>query len=185
MTVSRPRMAATAGLALALHGFALWTLRHAKAPAAPPAAAQAPRLQAVLLIAEPAHRPFPDTGQPAAPRSNARKPQGRPRSALAPAAPLKVAPEAAPANAAPPQPHAPTTTGSAAVQFLDSAASQRAIREAAATLGTHAPHPNLWENAIQSASHGDCMKGKFAGSNMGLLSLPVLAVAMARGKCRQ
>lgn len=36
---------------------------------------------------------------------------------------------------------------------------------------------------VSGAAHGDCMKGQFKGSNMGLLSLPALALAAANGEC--
>lgn len=184
MTAARRRMAAAAGLALAVHGLALWALRHAMAP---PAVTQAPRLQAVLLIAEPIRQPAPNASPPATQRSAARKPSGRTRStAGGSATPLTDTPEATPIDTAPPP--LPARTGIAA-QFLDSAASQRAIREAAAPriapLGARTPSGTPWENAIQSAAHGDCMRGEFAGRDMGLLSLPLLAAAMAQGKCRR
>ena len=40
-----------------------------------------------------------------------------------------------------------------------------------------------WERGIQGAAHGDCAKGEFQGSGMGLLSLPMLAAAMVQGQC--
>ncbi|MDP9604953.1 UNVERIFIED_ORG: hypothetical protein J2W38_004754 [Variovorax paradoxus] len=36
---------------------------------------------------------------------------------------------------------------------------------------------------VAAAARGDCMKGQFKGSNMGLLSLPALALAAANGEC--
>ena len=189
MTASRRRMAAAAAFALAVHGLALWALRHAMAPIAPPANALAPPLQAVLIIAAPARQP--DASPPAATRSAAApKPRGRMRGTPVPAAPLTGTDEAMPIDAAPPQPPAPTgIAAGAAAQLLDSAASQRAIREAAASrmapLSARTPSGSPWENAIQNAAHGDCMRGEFAGSDMGLLSLPMLAAAMAQGKCRR
>jgi hypothetical protein len=36
---------------------------------------------------------------------------------------------------------------------------------------------------VASAAHGDCMKGQFKGGNMGLLSLPALALAAAQSEC--
>ena len=51
------------------------------------------------------------------------------------------------------------------------------------------PHrPNVQErlgNAVKTAGKGDCLKGEYAGAGMGLLSLPFLAVAEARGDCAQ
>lgn len=36
---------------------------------------------------------------------------------------------------------------------------------------------------VAGSAHGDCMKGQFKGNNMGLLSLPALALAAAQGEC--
>ena len=38
---------------------------------------------------------------------------------------------------------------------------------------------------IKAAGKGDCVKGEYLGAGMGLLSLPFLAVAAARGACAQ
>lgn len=79
--------------------------------------------------------------------------------------------------------------------ILDTAASRRAIRasarapsitaEIARTAGT-APAADASERmggAIRSAGKGDCAKGDYPGAGMGLLSLPFLAAAVARGDC--
>ena len=36
---------------------------------------------------------------------------------------------------------------------------------------------------MKAAAKGDCLKGQYPGANMGLLSLPFLAVAAATGNC--
>jgi hypothetical protein len=49
------------------------------------------------------------------------------------------------------------------------------------------PAPTAEERRAQAnaaTARGDCLKGEYAGGGMGLLSLPFLAVAAARGKCR-
>lgn len=37
--------------------------------------------------------------------------------------------------------------------------------------------------SVHSAGKGDCMKGEYAGANMGILSLPFLAIALKAGHC--
>lgn len=79
---------------------------------------------------------------------------------------------------------------------LDTPALRRAIREIA---GTSSPaqraarperQPDAPDDAasplasgMSAAAHGDCLKGDFKGSGMGLLSLPMLALAAAQGRC--
>ena len=73
-------------------------------------------------------------------------------------------------------------------------ATRRAIREAArqpllserAAQATGQPFRRGAErlaDAASGAGKGDCLKGEYAGGGMGLLSLPFLAVAAARGDC--
>jgi hypothetical protein len=40
-------------------------------------------------------------------------------------------------------------------------------------------------NDVKAAGRGDCAKGEYAGAGMGLLSLPFLVAAAARGACAQ
>jgi len=40
-------------------------------------------------------------------------------------------------------------------------------------------------NDVRNAGKGDCLKGDYLGAGMGLLSLPFLAAAAARGQCAQ
>ena len=87
------------------------------------------------------------------------------------------------------------SAGADAGPILDTAASRRAIRasarapsvtaDIARTAGT-APAADASErmgSAIKSAGKGDCAKGDYPGAGMGLLSLPFLAAAVARGDC--
>jgi hypothetical protein len=79
-------------------------------------------------------------------------------------------------------------------RLLDTEATRQAIRDAAR-------QPLLSERAARAmdlepttdaqrlsaaaaaAAQGDCVKGEFAGGGMGVLSLPFLALAVARGAC--
>jgi len=73
--------------------------------------------------------------------------------------------------------------------LLDSAATRRAIRDAArspsiADLGDAARGAeSKLGDAIAAGARGDCLKGEFAGGGMGLLSLPFLAIAKLRDQC--
>ena len=40
-------------------------------------------------------------------------------------------------------------------------------------------------DGVKSAGKGDCLKGQYAGAGMGILSLPFIALAAARGACAQ
>ena len=116
-----------------------------------------------------------------------------PRGATLPAAdgdddaPVRSASSAADAASAP-------LTGTS---LLDNPATRRAIRASAATLSlgaranaaagvaAAAGSDAQLAAAVKAAGRGDCLKGEFAGSGMGLLSAPFLAAAAARGKCAQ
>ena len=81
--------------------------------------------------------------------------------------------------------------------LLDSEASRRAIREAARqrstgemgaqATGEKAPvsEQERMGQEIARGARGDCLKGEFAGSGMGLLSLPFWLMAELREKCRR
>ena len=135
--------------------------------------------------------------------------------AAAAAARRRVAPPSAPAvrdlsqtPSASPAAIAPTITGAAPAQpaagdahpspsLLETEATRRAIRASARA-------PSLGEqlarareepermgaserlaNDVRNAGKGDCLKGDYPGAGMGLLSLPFLAAAAARGQCAQ
>jgi hypothetical protein len=92
---------------------------------------------------------------------------------------------------------ATTAGGAAGVDLLDTEASRRAIREAArqrpiGELGAQATGepsaPGAQERLAQDiarGARGDCLKGEYAGSGMGLLSLPFWLMAELRDKCRR
>lgn len=92
---------------------------------------------------------------------------------------------------------AASATAGSAHQLLDSAATRQAIRaatrapllseraDAAAQAPERAQASERLGQQIQRAGHGDCLKGEFTGASLGLLSLPLLALAEATGKCRK
>ena len=80
--------------------------------------------------------------------------------------------------------------------LLDTDATRRAIRQAARapSIGERAavasaeprqlrPEEQLGQQ-IEHSARGDCLKGEYFGSGGGLLSLPFLAAAVVRDKCR-
>lgn len=80
--------------------------------------------------------------------------------------------------------------------LLDTEATRRAIRQAARapSIGERAavasteprqlrPEEQLGQQ-IEHSARGDCLKGEYFGGGAGLLSLPFLAAAVVRDKCR-
>lgn len=125
-------------------------------------------------------RPAPMRRADATPPSVAPPPDASPDRAIP--TPV-ISAEPSPGAAAPAEP------------ILDTEASRRAIRASArapsitaevarSAGGAPSPDPTArLGRAMQSAGRGDCMKGDHAGGGMGLLSLPFLAAALARGDC--
>ena len=117
-----------------------------------------------------------------------------PREAPAPARPREDAVQAItlPAPATPTQ-EAAASAPAPDLSFLDSAATRRAIRDAAhgSTLASRGNEiTNTRETAgerlarnVDAAHKGDCMKGEYLGGGMGLLSAPFLLAAEALGNC--
>lgn len=109
----------------------------------------------------------------------------------APASPPEAA-RPSPDPGAPPEATRPEATSS--LRLLDNEASRAALRdltrqpllsERAAT-ATGLPLRSGAQRRAEAASaagKGDCGKGEFAGGGAGLLSLPFLAAAVARGDC--
>ena len=108
---------------------------------------------------------------------------------------------ARPSNAAEPAATAAAPAASSAnplaggPSLLDTEASRRAILESArapsmagraAAVSDEPQRTSAQErlgNDVKSAGKGDCLKGDYAGTGMGILSLPFLALAAARGAC--
>ena len=155
---------------------------------------------------------LPDPTQPTAARPPAASPI-RPSTALPPKSstprdrqdspPVAPSPQpaAAPATsttlsllpaASAPEPTAPSSTSMGSLLRND--ATRQALRqagqqpllaertEAATGIAIQRQDTALAEGVKQGAK-GDCLKGEFAGSGGGLLSLPALAYAAAAGKC--
>jgi hypothetical protein len=130
----------------------------------------------------------PTTLRKARPAERATQPTATP-----PVLPTTEAPAAASVVIRPAQ--AAASVAPAAV--LDTEASRRAIREAArqrstgelgaAATGEAAPlsEQERMGQEIARGARGDCLKGEFAGSGMGLFSLPFWLMAELREKCRR
>lgn len=174
---------------VAAHVAVLWLLLVAARPHARPVFP----VQRVIEIAwvdppKPRAAPVrvePKASAPAAPRIRtaparvATRPEPAPRAAIA-------APAEAPAAVAAPS----------APLILNSEATRRALRDsdrapsfaeranqALNPAGARATLDARLSAGLAGAAHGDCMKGQFKGGDMGLLSLPALALAAARGEC--
>jgi type IV secretory pathway VirB10-like protein len=185
----------------ALHLWLLMLLQGAlRGPPAPPPSEPAP---VILVRALPPPAALRET-LPEAPR----EPAPRPARSTARPAPVQAAlPEPA-ASASAQATAAPETTAAAAPAasaaasappggLLDTEATRRAIREAArrpstAEMGAQATDAEAplsgqqrMGQEIARGARGDCLKGEFAGSGMGLLSLPFWLIAEMREKCRR
>jgi hypothetical protein len=164
-----------------------------RSPPSRPALAQAPLM--LVWIRPPSAVPqeaAPPPREAAAPRP-ARRPSQRATGeepvAISPATPDSAASAAALATQAP--------SSAPAAGLLETDASRRAIREAArqrstAELGALATdekapvsEPDRLGQEIARGARGDCLKGEYAGSGMGLLSLPFWLIAELREKCRR
>ena len=211
----RPRARWRSALAVlcvvALHGALVWRWPGALTGSTHPAGLTPPlRVTLRLIPLQLAPKPTP-TALPRRPevRFAAAPPHG---SVAAPSRPRQLAPaDATPAPAAPldhgvisispagaaPRAEAPASAALTAPALLDTEASRRAIRASARTpsLSTLAaaaseePRPASAQErlggAVKSAGKGDCLKGEYAGAGMGILSLPFMVVAAARGACAQ
>ena len=192
---------ALAVVALHLLLVGLWQ-RALYSPTARPAGVRPPPVLVWLRPVPPPEPPAEATAQPAPPP---RPPLLRRRSPPAPAPEAESKPIQAAALPSIGAASAPAATASSATasasapggRLMDSEATRRAIRDAArqrstgemaaeasgasAPLGTQ---ERLGQEMARGA-RGDCLKGEYAGSGMGLLSLPFWLVAELREKCRR
>ncbi|MNQ42637.1 hypothetical protein D3C85_563430 [compost metagenome] len=142
--------------------------------------------------AQPPARPMGVT-QPATEAKTPRTPVRRvPQTARIEA--TTATPNAPTASTPPAEPSQPIISPPAPLN-LNSESTRRALRDVArgrsfadrANQDIQGPARSAFDSKLGSAvagsAHGDCMKGQFKGSNMGLLSLPALAFAAANGDC--
>jgi len=185
---------------VALHLWLLLLLQGAlRSPPSRPLPDQAPAVLVRMLPPVPAERAAPPepVTQPA--RQTVRR-APRPEATAPAQAALPTSAASAPDLAAAPSPAASAATAAASAPpggLLDTDASRRAIREAARQhstgemggLATDAPAPlgtqERMGQEIARGARGDCLKGEFVGSGMGLLSLPFWLIAEMRDKCRR
>ena len=185
-----------------LHGVMVAGLWHALRPPAEPAAAEAPAVVWLLQGVRPSRAAVPEVARPAR-ESAPREPAAR----QAPAAPVPVVvpqaitlpsePSAEPRAALPAEPPASAPVGRAGEHLLETAATRRAIRDAAraeavadgaARVGVAPARPSAGErlgSEIGQAAVGDCLKGEYPFGGGGLLSLPFFLAAELRGQCRR
>ena len=200
---SRPRavvLAAVAALHVALFWLARSSPRLDAGHDAPASAVQRVNLRLVpmpaMLARTPSALASPTRAEPI------RRPPQTPRSRPAPTTtdqPDITLPVSPPTTLTP----APTLSrvepaaSAAETSLLDSEATRRAIRASAraasltaevARVGGEPARTTAQErlgNDVKAAGRGDCAKGEYAGAGMGLLSLPFLVAAAARGACGQ
>lgn len=200
----RPGLVALVLAVVAMHAAVLWLMLVATQPhIGRIGTAKRVTTMEVVQVAQvaPARKTEPPAAPAAAPRTAP--------TAVAPRAPARRVSQAArsEAIAAPPDapnaPNAPAAPSepqqaaspSPAPLILNSDATRRALRDVArnrsfadrANQDIQGPARSAFESkmgaGVAGAAHGDCMKGQFKGSNMGLLSLPALAIAAANGEC--
>jgi hypothetical protein len=174
------------GAALLLHALLAWWASQALHK---PAAAPEQRALRLRML------PAPVSARPAEPPRTRPTPAVR-RAAAAPGAAI-TAPAVADTAAITPPPAAAQAASVAEAPLLDSEATRRALRDAGrgpllserAAAATEAPALRSADeklgDEVAKAAKGDCMKGEYAGSGMGLLSLPFLAAAALSDKCRR
>jgi len=202
----RPGRAAAVGLlVLALHLGSLWLLQAAvERQRRPGQAPDATRRVSVRLLAPPPAiaitQPLPQDK----PATAARVPGRRQLRSAPTTNPSITEPSTSnePVAARPSNPAEPAAPAASAANapaglpsLLDTEATRRAIRESArapslagrAAAASDEPQRTSPQerlgNDVKSAGKGDCLKSEYAGTGMGLLSLPFLALAAARGAC--
>ncbi len=191
----RARWLAIALFVVVLHALLAWGLSRALQSTPQPMAAQPPLVMVQIRPPSPAPAqataPTPRPGQDPV-RSPDRARREDPATQAVPAAALPPVAEP-PAAATAPEAASSAPAGS----VLDSEATRRAIRDLArqrsvGELGAQASGEPAAASAqerlgqeIARGARGDCLKGEYAGSGMGLLSLPFWLIAEMREKCRR
>lgn len=190
----RPTLTALVLGVLAMHAAVLWLLLGATQPHRRAAEAARRVVMEAVHVAQPVLKAEPPAPQKeAAPRARAPAARATTRRAPQPArsnaitVPATPAVSDEPAQAASPAPAKPL--------ILHSESTRRALRDigrersfadrAGQDLNGNAPSAfdSRLGADVAGSARGDCMKGRFKGSGMGLLSLPALALAAAQGDC--
>ncbi|WP_432726537.1 hypothetical protein [Variovorax sp. W6] len=185
----RPALPALVLAVAATHAVALWLLVIATRPNASSAPRSAKRVVMELVQVAPEVKIEPPAARaPAAPSLRAgavRTPRPVRSNVIATPNASSAAPESP--QAASPAPPPPL--------ILHSESTRRALRDigrersfadrAGQDLNgdSRSAFDSKLSAGVSGAARGDCMKGQFKGSNMGLLSLPALALAAANGEC--
>ena len=190
-----PRRSATWALVLLAHAalFMAWQFGLRSLPVTVLPTALAPAWIWLKPAPLPAPAPAPAERTRTSPAPEAARP-ARPETAPTRAEPM---PRLLPAQPVPEEPAAPDATrpeATGSLRLLDNEATRGALRDlarqpllseraAAATGQPLRSGAQRMAEAASAAGKGDCNKGEFAGSGAGLLSLPFLAAAVARGDC--
>ncbi|RST53545.1 hypothetical protein [Variovorax sp. DXTD-1] len=191
----RPALPALVLAVVTIHAAVLWLLLVASQPHERPAGSIKRIAMEVVQVVTPAkpapseQREQPTVKPRTAPMAAAPRPVPRRASRPAPSGSIPATPDtlAEPAQATGPPATPPLT--------LDTEATRRALRDVARQR-SFADQANQSINGrarsaldtplsagVANAARGDCMRGQFKGSDMGLLSLPMLALAAARNEC--
>ncbi len=185
----RPALPAVVIAVAALHVALLWLLAtasrpHPTAPARPTQPITVTFLESIVPT-----RPAAPQVAPRVAATAVSRPAPRQTRAPAPARDVPIEAPPVPAEAIAPSP------ASSPPLRLNSEATRRALRDVArqrsfseqAAQDLRGPVPSAFDTPLAArvagAAHGDCLRGQFKGSQMGLLSLPALALAAAQGEC--
>ena len=198
---TRHRVFALAAV-LALHVALFWFVRgsmllHAGRDA-PSSAVQRVSLRLVpvaIAVARPEAAPaLTKPPEPARAPARVQRSRQTPATTVEPDTTLSISPPTGP-TPAPTLSRAEPAASAPDVSLLDSEATRRAIRASArapsltaevARVGGEPARATAQERLgkeVKDAGRGDCAKGEYAGAGMGLLSLPFLVAAAARGEC--
>ncbi|MGJ7501599.1 hypothetical protein ACSFBF_14675 [Variovorax sp. ZT5P49] len=177
----RPALTVLVLAVVAMHAAVLWLLLVATQPHGRKTVPVKRMVMEVVQVEAPAKAEPPRTTTTATRATTTRMPRAaRGKATTAPAAPATESPQ---------------TTTSPAPLILHSESTRRALRDigrersfadrAGQDLNgsPRSAFDSRLSAGVASSAHGDCMKGQFKGSNMGLLSLPALALAAAQGEC--
>lgn len=178
--------------ALVLHGlaFVAWQSGLRVRDATSPHAALLPRIELRIVPVEPAAEATQSAPTANVARSEAHRSR-RLRGAITPSAVSPSMPVAATAGTGTEAATSPPSSpGLEAIDtrraVRDSAVDRSAPARMAVEAGEALRGPGVADSfaaSLHRSARGDCAKGDYAGGGMGLLSLPFLAAAAARGDC--